>query len=191
MKLLFVSRLNSKLLETKLIRSSTPKSLLPNILAEIIRTFFTSNRSSTEDLSANINKENTLKYDTQFAHTFYDYKIKRFLTDVALGMTPSKVWTGVYDATGGYLIVKYSNFVNLYPAIILGIAFLNRIEIFYSYLAHFLVLRYCKNTNLFQQNVDANFKKFKQNELDLTPLQKNVMTFQFFQPFSDLVFCVQ
>jgi len=23
-----------------------------------------------------------------------------------LGMTPSKVWTGIYDATGGYLIVK-------------------------------------------------------------------------------------
>jgi len=34
------------------------------------------------------------------------YKIKRFLTDVALGMTPSKVWTGIYDATGGYLVVK-------------------------------------------------------------------------------------
>lgn len=37
---------------------------------------------------------------------FYNYKIKRFLTDVALGMMPSKVWTGEYDATGGYLIVK-------------------------------------------------------------------------------------
>ncbi len=37
---------------------------------------------------------------------FYKYKIKRFLTDVVLGMMPSKVWTGVYDATGGYLIVK-------------------------------------------------------------------------------------
>ncbi|MDD2345024.1 MAG: HpaII family restriction endonuclease [Bacteroidales bacterium] len=81
-------------------------SLLPNILAEIIKTFFTSNLSSIEDLTYNINEINPLNYDTQFAHTFYDYKIKRFLTDVALGMTPSKVWTGIYDATGGYLIVK-------------------------------------------------------------------------------------
>ena len=81
-------------------------SLLPNILAEIIRTFFTSNLSSINELIANINRENPLHYDTQFAHTFYDYKIKRFLTDVALGMTPAKVWTGIYDATGGYLIVK-------------------------------------------------------------------------------------
>jgi len=81
-------------------------SLLPNIIAEIIKTFFTTTLSSIKDLTESINKSNPLNYDTQFAHTFYDYKIKRFLTDVALGMTPSKVWTGIYDATGGYLIVK-------------------------------------------------------------------------------------
>ena len=28
------------------------------------------------------------------------------MTDVALGMMPSKVWSGIYDATGGYLVVK-------------------------------------------------------------------------------------
>lgn len=89
-------------------------SLLPNILGEIIKTFFTSNLSTTEDLTANINQTNPLGYDTQFAHTFYDYKIKRFLTDVALGMTPSKVWTGIYDATGGYLIVKENGDVLCY-----------------------------------------------------------------------------
>ena len=81
-------------------------SLLPNILAETLRTFFTSNRSSTKDLTESINKSNPLNYDNQFAHTFYEYKIKRFLTDVALGMTPAKVWSGLYDATGGYLVVK-------------------------------------------------------------------------------------
>ena len=81
-------------------------SLLPNIVAEIIKTFFTTTLSSTKELTESINKSNPLNYETQFAHTFYDYKIKRFLTDVALGMTPSKVWTGVYDVTGGYLIVK-------------------------------------------------------------------------------------
>jgi type II restriction enzyme len=89
-------------------------SLLSNILAEIIKTFFTSNLSTTEDLTANINQINPLNYDTQFAHTFYDYKIKRFLTDVALGMTSSKVWTGIYDATGGYLIVKENGDVLCY-----------------------------------------------------------------------------
>ena len=28
------------------------------------------------------------------------------MTDIALGMMPSKVWTGELDATGGYLVVK-------------------------------------------------------------------------------------
>ena len=81
-------------------------SLLPDILAEVIKTFFTSTLSTTKDLTESINKANPLDYDNQFAHSFYDYKIKRFLTDVALGMTPSKVWNGIYDATGGFLIVK-------------------------------------------------------------------------------------
>jgi len=89
-------------------------SLLPNIIAEIIKTFFTTTLSSIKDLAESINQANPLDYDTQFAHTFYDYKIKRFLTDVALGMTPSKVWTGIYDATGGYLIVKENGDVLCY-----------------------------------------------------------------------------
>lgn len=89
-------------------------SLLPNIIAEIIKTFFTTTLSSIKDLTDSINKANPLNYDTQFAHSFYEYKIKRFLTDIALGMTPSKVWSGIYDATGGYLIVKENGDVLCY-----------------------------------------------------------------------------
>ena len=88
--------------------------MLPNITSEIIKTFFTTNLSSIKDLTENINNSNPLNYDNQFAHTFYEYKIKRFLTDVALGMTPSKVWNGIYDATGGYLIVKETGEVLCY-----------------------------------------------------------------------------
>lgn len=89
-------------------------SLLPNILAEIVTTFYTSNLSSIRDLTENINTINPLNYDNQFAHTFYEYKIKRFVTDVALGMMPSKVWNGIYDATGGYLVVKENGDVLCY-----------------------------------------------------------------------------
>lgn len=81
-------------------------SLLPNILSEVIKQFFTSNLSTISALTEEISSKNPLGYDTQFSHSFYEYKIKRFLTDVALGMMPSKVWGGLYDATGGYLIVK-------------------------------------------------------------------------------------
>jgi HpaII restriction endonuclease len=89
-------------------------SLLPNILSEIVKCFYTSKLSSISSLTENINQNNPLNFDKQFAHTFYEYKVKRFLTDVTLGMTPSKVWTGIYDATGGYLIVKENGDVLCY-----------------------------------------------------------------------------
>jgi type II restriction enzyme len=89
-------------------------SLLPNIVAEILNTFFTTSLSSIKDLTENINSNNPINYDNKFSHSFYEYKMKRFLTDVALGMTPSKVWSGVYDATGGYLIVKENGDVLCY-----------------------------------------------------------------------------
>jgi type II restriction enzyme len=81
-------------------------SLLPQILASVLLQFASSNYSSLEDLVEITEKENPLKFDITNKHLFYSYKIKRFLTDIALGMMPSKVWTGQYDATGGYLIVK-------------------------------------------------------------------------------------
>lgn len=81
-------------------------SLLPNLLAELLKQFYTSTQSSMRALTDHLNEENPLGYDTQFSHSFYAYKLKRFLTDVALGMMPSKVWTGELDATGGYLVVK-------------------------------------------------------------------------------------
>lgn len=89
-------------------------SLLPNIVGEIVKSFFTTSMNTIKDLSKDINQKNPLNYDKQFAHSFYEYKIKRFLTDVALGMMPSKVWGGVYDATGGYLIVKENGDVLCY-----------------------------------------------------------------------------
>jgi len=82
-------------------------SLLPNILSEIMLDFYSKSQNKTmADLLAAINKRNPLEFDNSQRHNFYDYKIKKFLTDTALGMTPAKVWNGEYDATGGYLIVK-------------------------------------------------------------------------------------
>jgi hypothetical protein len=81
-------------------------SALPKILAEIVYLFFTSGHSKTADLVNEISILNPLEFNLETNHPFYSYKIKRFLTDIALGMMPSKVWTGELDATGGYLVVK-------------------------------------------------------------------------------------
>ena len=81
-------------------------SSLPEILAEIVYLFFTSRYSKTIDLVKEVSRINPLNFNLETNHPFYSYKIKRFLSDIALGMMPSKVWTGVLDATGGYLVVK-------------------------------------------------------------------------------------
>jgi type II restriction enzyme len=89
-------------------------SKLPEILSQVVYEFYSSKNSSVSDLVENTNSKNPLNFDISNKHKFYEYKIKRFLTDVALGMMPSKVWTGQYDATGGYLIVKESGDILCY-----------------------------------------------------------------------------
>ena len=89
-------------------------SALPKIIAESLKLFFTSTFSTTIELTNQISTTNPLDYNLETNHPFYSYKIKRFLTDIALGMMPSKVWTGELDATGGYLVVKENGEVLCY-----------------------------------------------------------------------------
>lgn len=81
-------------------------SALPKILSQIVLQFYTSNKYKTIDLVNKISDLNPVNYNLESNHPFYSYKMKRFLTDIALGMMPSRVWTGELDATGGYLVVK-------------------------------------------------------------------------------------
>jgi hypothetical protein len=89
-------------------------SALPKIVAESLLLFFSSNYSTISELTSQISEKNPLDYNLETNHPFYFYKIKRFLTDIALGMMPSKVWTGELDATGGYLVVKENGEVLCY-----------------------------------------------------------------------------
>jgi hypothetical protein len=89
-------------------------SLLPEILASLVLKFYTSKLSKVKDLTNKIQNNNPLKYNTIHAHNFYEYKVKRLLTDIALGMMPSKVWNGQYEANGGYLIIKENGDVVCY-----------------------------------------------------------------------------
>lgn len=81
-------------------------SALPEIVSEIIKLFFTSNYSKTEELVSEISSSNPIEYKLDTHHPFYSYKIKRLLTDISLGMMPASVWTGKLDTTGGFLVVK-------------------------------------------------------------------------------------
>lgn len=80
---------------------------LPKIIAELLLIKYSnSGTATTYNTLQQLNTSNPLNYDLNFGHPFYEYKVKNFLTDVALGMTPSSIWKGTYDATGGILIVK-------------------------------------------------------------------------------------
>ena len=79
---------------------------MPKILSEIIVNFSTSNYNKLSDLVREIELKNPLNFDKSSNHFFYNYKIKRLLSDIALGMVPTTVWTGKLDSTGGYLVVK-------------------------------------------------------------------------------------
>ena len=82
-------------------------SKLPEILSHMLLYRYSKLRKNKVNSLLELIKEvNPLNYKNTLNHPFYEYKIKRFLTDVALGMTPSKVWTGKYIATGGFIIVR-------------------------------------------------------------------------------------
>jgi len=89
-------------------------SALPKIISEMLLLFFSSNHSTVSELVSETSKTNPLGYNLDNKHPFYSYKIKRFLTDVALGMMPATMWTGELDATGGYLVVKENGDVLCY-----------------------------------------------------------------------------
>ena len=82
-------------------------SRLPEILSGILLLKYSKiNTAQVTKLIDLIKKANPIGYDLEEKHPFYEYKLKSFLTDAALGMTAAKAWTGKYDATGGIIIVK-------------------------------------------------------------------------------------
>lgn len=81
-------------------------SNMPLIVSSMLFNYYTGNASSLTDLLKILEQENPCNFNLDYNHTFYEYKVKTLLTDIALGMTPAKVWQGHYDANGGYIVVK-------------------------------------------------------------------------------------
>ncbi len=79
---------------------------LPEIIGNLVLNKYSLGISRTRILVEKITRENPKDFNQIYGHPFYEYKIKNFLTDAALGMTPATLWKGVYDATGGIIIVK-------------------------------------------------------------------------------------
>lgn len=80
-------------------------SFMPEIIAECIKEHFISGCNDLNALTEGVIKRNPLGIKRN-PDLFYITKMKSLLVDVALGMTPAKVWTRRYDANGGYLVVR-------------------------------------------------------------------------------------
>lgn len=79
---------------------------LPFILSQLLLIKYRLNRGTWKQFIDILTEENPLQFRIDEHGQVYEYKVKRFLQDCAMGMTPEKPWTGFYDATGGQIIVK-------------------------------------------------------------------------------------
>lgn len=79
---------------------------LPQLLAQLLLIRFLKNTPDLRKCTEFLAEQNPLGFDTETHGPVYEYKVKRFLQDCAMGMTPETPWLGLYDATGGQIIVK-------------------------------------------------------------------------------------
>lgn len=93
------------------------ESAMPYLLAELLISYYAGSRSNLLELVDDLAIRDPLGFGEEDARRFYTSKVKTFLMDVALGMTPSIRWNGGYSASGGYLVVKSNGeLVCLYAA---------------------------------------------------------------------------
>ena len=89
---------------------------MPRILADLIKVHYfdqillprssKTGRRRDDKLSSAVELlSKTEPYISKSRRNFCEIKVKRFLRNCALGLMPSKVWNGIEDATGGYIVV--------------------------------------------------------------------------------------
>lgn len=81
---------------------------LPEILAYALHYRWIYRESSVKKVSALLEEKDPLNFYNKEAseQKMYEYKIKKFLVECAMGMTSEKVWHGEYDSFGGVIIAK-------------------------------------------------------------------------------------
>lgn len=79
-------------------------SEMTEIFAVMIKAYYEGKASKISDLTEIVAKSGMV--DTLDNSVYLKHKLKNLLTNIALGMVPGTLWTGDYEATGGYIIVK-------------------------------------------------------------------------------------
>lgn len=84
----------------------TIDSKMPEIMSAALLIFYGRKYNTIKAILNELEKANPCNYSKSDGHKFYEYKFKKLLYDAALGMTPGKIWTGEYEALGGYIVVN-------------------------------------------------------------------------------------
>lgn len=79
-------------------------SEMPEIYADMIKSYYEGKANKIAELT-DLTATGGL-IDTLDNITYLKHMVKNLLTNIALGMVPNTLWTGDYEATGGYIIVK-------------------------------------------------------------------------------------
>lgn len=86
-------------------------SSMDRLIAETLLYYYRDGISSCRDMVDRLKEENPMDYGNVNA---YEYKFKKFLSAVALGMKPATAWDGYDEANGGYIIVTEAGDVVAY-----------------------------------------------------------------------------
>lgn len=79
---------------------------LPQIIAEMALISHINQKVKLKEVVSDLKRKNPLKFDYSKGHGFYEYKIKKLLTEIALGMTDTIPWKGEYSDEIGYVITE-------------------------------------------------------------------------------------
>ena len=91
-------------------------SKMPEILAHLLVLSYIDNTRLLDALTDKLTEENPLGFPMKTNKKYYEAKVKRFVTDVALGMLPSQPWEANHQAAG-VLVVKDTGKIDCYHVI--------------------------------------------------------------------------
>ncbi len=77
-------------------------SLFPQLMGHALLEYYAGRGPSCRQIVNNLEMADPLRLGAGM----YEFKFKKFLCSVALGMMPATAWSGREDATGGYIIVR-------------------------------------------------------------------------------------
>lgn len=77
---------------------------MPQIFAEMVKCYYQGKAHNIPEITEIVSHSNIVSTINNKIYCMHN--VKEMLTNIALGMVPNTLWTGDYEATGGFIIVK-------------------------------------------------------------------------------------